>query len=117
MSAIRTLLRMDDTVTARERAAVTAAVEAVKAAHDAGPALAVAATEGAWLKGREVCKMLRIDRSTLSRWCAGGRLVARKRGTKLWYVSAESVRKCLLGVQAEDEEQQPDRNQPEEGVG
>ncbi len=91
VNAVKALLRMDRTVTDAERKAVLAAVED-------GPATALArcAMDGAWMRGGDVCLLLDIDRSTLSRWVAAGRLAAEKRGGR-WYVRSESVRRYMAG--------------------
>ncbi len=85
-SAIKTLLRMDKTVTEAERSAIIAAVTDSKS-----KALARCAFDGAWLKSGDVCLLMDINRSTLARWIAAGMLNGRKRG-KCWYVTSESVR-------------------------
>ena len=85
-SAIKTLLRMDKTVTEAERRAIIEAVTDNKS-----KALARCAFDGAWLKSGDVCLLMDINRSTLARWIAAGTLIGRKRG-KCWYVTSESVR-------------------------
>lgn len=85
-NAIKTLLRMDRTVTETERKAVVAALTV-----DDSAALARVAIDGAWMKSADVCLLLDIDRSTLVRWIAAKKLAAKKRGGR-WYVETESVR-------------------------
>ena len=91
VNAIKALLRMDKTVTAAER-------EAVIAAATDGPAVALAraAMEGAWMRGGDVRLLLGIDRTTLARWIAAGRIDATKRGGR-WYIKSESVRRYMAG--------------------
>ena len=90
-NAIKTLLRMDRTVTKEERLAVISAIT-----DDRSVALARTALDGAWVKGADVCLLLDFDRSTLTRWIAAGRLTAHKRGGR-WYVNTESVRRYMAG--------------------
>ena len=91
VNAIKALLRMDRSVTDAERKAVVAA------ATD-GPSVALArcAMDGAWMRGADVRLLLDIDRATLTRWIAAGRIEAEKRGGR-WYVKSESVRRYMAG--------------------
>ena len=91
VNAIKALLRMDKTVTDAERKAVIAA-----ATDGPSVALARAAMDGAWMRGGDVCLLLDIDRATLARWIAAGRIAATKRGGR-WYVKSESVRRYMAG--------------------
>ena len=91
VSAIKALLRMDRTVTDAERKAVLAA-----ATDGPAVALARAAMDGAWVRGGDVRLLLDIDRATLTRWIAAGRIEAEKRGGR-WYVKSESVRRYMAG--------------------
>ena len=91
VKAIKALLRMDATVTDAERKAVVAA-----ATDGPSVALARSAMDGAWMRGADVRLLLDIDRSTLARWIAAGRLGAEKRGGR-WYVRSESVRRYMAG--------------------
>lgn len=91
VNAIKALLRMDKTVTDAERKAVVAA-----ATEGPARALARCAMDGAWMRGADVRLLLDIDRSTLVRWIAAGRLQAERRGGR-WYVNSESVRRYMAG--------------------
>ena len=91
VNAIKALLRMDSTVTDAERKAVVAA-----ATDGPSVALARAAMDDAFMSGGDVRLLLGIDRSTLHRWIAAGRLEAMMRGGR-WYVRSESVRRYMAG--------------------
>lgn len=86
-NAIKTLLRMDTTVTSEERMAVLAAMEGHTAPIDPKQDMTIS----------EAQEYLGLGRTTIWRMCCDGRLAADRRGKK-FYVRAESIAAMKRGV-------------------
>lgn len=88
-AAIRTLLRIDSTVTPSERHAVIAAMMGEKKID---PTLEMSIAEAS--------EVLQLARNTLWRWCATGKVAAIRRGKKYYLPPSEIKRLRKEGADA-----------------
>ena len=88
-NAIKTLLRMDPTVTSQTRMAVIAAIQG-QPRFDPTEDMSVA----------DAAEYLSMSRVTLWRWCAVGKVAAVQRGKKFYIPPSEVARLKSKGIAA-----------------